>query len=702
MFIRIKVNSKNLKRKERITKLIISIKKELNSGIEPKEEINKENIKIELLNLVDSYNCRKSLLALFRSLEKTTVFLKVQGQNDLIPVLAVAYSVHYANLFGTINKKEKIYIPSDEKLYEIIKLLVRYYRLDPYLNDSSDFENKYKFQIESVRDLLLISKNYGNQWVDYGRLTALPRLRNHIFFLIKIEWEKTNSLRIRSILLQTLQKKYFNKELKLFVFEDDIQEGVFAYIYQLCLRLPDSNGRIPPLEVLNKMFHHSYSLLITYPYERRNQFSGFFLGHPVSYLRYWILHDRIFTSLQYNSMASSYLVSKIFSDLKNSLSYSFCNIYLNEYYNEFTDLKYFYIDKNQFARLITSLSKIKRVEICEKYFINDPGAIDYQTALKFINFVLGNSPKINQGNLPHNCRSSINDLKSIIKNFDDSKILNNANPYTGNSFFELVYKNQNYPDIGHKFETAFRDLLLNLNLNPICGHFEFEGKNYEADCIILKDEYLFCFELKSKPITRQARDGDITTLLIDLIDSFLSATIQTMRIRLALYKNSELNLYESEQAINNEEAPKYKLSFNPKKMSFVSISLIPFGVESLSQPILSGNLFNLFTNWNFDFYELPEKKINELSKKQETFKYLIEQFRKTFGSEKNSLDNLMTSNKFVSFDEIYTFATIAKDGNSFIQMIKNTLYMQSPDCKLSGKILQALDMFRYEKNKNSE
>lgn len=692
-----------MKRNLRINGIINLISNELkNETPEARGRDYSEELKVKILELSKEINKTKAIIALFRAVEKTLLYRIIRCKEELMPEFAVAYSIDFGKLLGhvdySIMNVERLILPSDTDINKLINLLVKYYYSNHYLQDFSNFNEIYKLEIDSIHKLIEISKYYGEDWIYFGRLKSVTKLRNLIYKSIEHDWKRGKSIEVRSIFFNTLHSRHFNNEINLLVFESDIEEGIMSYLYNLIIQLPDSDGIEESKTVLNLLKNHSYHLLLTYPYIRTNTFAGFFMGMPLEYLRYWVMHDRLFTSIQYNYSASSYLAAEIFKNIDNIEKFAFCNIYLYKNINKFTNRYNNRFDSKKFYQKISNISDNYMVSFCNEHFLKNPGRISSEIALEFINFISTKGPAISESSiLPLSCGASINNLGALLinNNEGDKNIFNNALPYSGNFIFEKSYKDSGYCNIGLAFEDAFKKIIDRLGLKYSSGCYLFEGKLYEVDCLILHDNNIYCFELKTKPIRAKSRDGDVGSLVNDLILSFLSATTQALRLRLALSKNSVIKIFKNQESFNKQENPIEIIEFHLNKTKFINFSLIPFGVEALSQPVVTDNLFNMFTRWEFGIPDISKEQYNNIIKYQKIFRDLLVEFSDLFPEEKDLTQLLGISSKFIPFDEIYTFATLTGSGDEFIKILTSNLNMQNSYFKQSRKYMEALKLYRY-------
>ena len=85
---------------------------------------------------------------------------------------------------------------------------------------------------------------------------------------------------------------------------------------------------------------------------------------------------------------------------------------------------------------------------------------------------------------------------------------------------------------------------------------------------------------------------------------------------------------------------------------------------------------------------------------QKEFKELSQKFYTMLDAKgkENWIQMLISSVKFVSFEEIYLFVRHAKSYKEFIKLFSGAFYSQPSNYRLYNKVREAIDLFEYRKN----
>ena len=131
----------------------------------------------------------------------------------------------------------------------------------------------------------------------------------------------------------------------------------------------------------------------------------------------------------------------------------------------------------------------------------------------------------------------------------------------------------------------------------------------------------------------------------------------------------------------------------------ITCCLILQPMDSLLSPVVTGNLIQLFLNYEF-LLDQELGKSQEVYEIQKEFKELSQKFYTMLDAKgkENWIQMLISSVKFVSFEEIYLFVRHAKSYKEFIKLFSGAFYSQPSNYRLYNKVREAIDLFEYRKN----
>jgi len=675
------------------------LKTELQKPTNSDKYPGKEETRKQLTHLAITTDSTTLLYNFFNLMARELMIQISLGQNDMKSVMIASANVHDSRLFGQINyqhpNKITCHLPPHTTLNSIIQLLAQYYHGENSIRGVNDFDERYKHIRESVMPYLSIIKIYGHEWVNKARFHNLSALRRLIVSQITNRWNTLSSANIRASLSLTMRKFKYERRIGLYRFKDDLQEGTFVYLHALYNRLPNHEGPPPTLVDMTEMHNHALRLLSTYPDFRTNMFHGLFLGEPLPYLRFWMRRDRLFSAGQNNPNATAFLAQHLFSNRDDVNLWSYVFVCLHRYGRFYTNRGTLEFDILAFAAKISSISEIQRKRLCDRLYLNDPGQVNAHK-ISAILLKMCNEMQTQEKDFlfPHKIRSSINNEPAVITDRNISGIRNNASPFTANSLLEGFYVKGIISDTGQQFESAVKTLFKVLGFNVFSGYYFFEGQWYESDCLLVEDNQIYSFELKTKPLTRESRSGNMNKFLRDILQSFVAAINQSMRIHLALRKLKSLTIFKSR---STEARPVIELKFHSERTKFRSFCLTPAGMESLCQPVVSGNLIQIFMQWEVRLNQQNEKTQTETTQVQEEFRNLVAEMQKTSADPTDILYSLVANVSFISFDELYIIASISRHKQTFFDIFINTLHTQEGSFKLYTKLLQALRLYDHRR-----
>lgn len=220
--------------------------------------------------------------------------------------------------------------------------------------------------------------------------------------------------------------------------------------------------------------------------------------------------------------------------------------------------------------------------------------------------------------------------------------------------------------IGKTLEPFLKTELRNKNISYTCGNYNVHGYEGEADLVVETDSTIAFFEIKKKVLTRAAKSGIDTSILIDLSESILDANLQSIRTELLLRQNGSINL-------TNEDGESYNIQLNNRKIEHICIAQMEFG--SLHDRQIFTSFLTSILRYNFHPISKADKKLNskfqELNTKGEILRKKYEELR-AINPDFNK--NPFFDHWFLSVNQLQEMIALSDSNSMLIENITMSKY----------------------------
>jgi hypothetical protein len=146
----------------------------------------------------------------------------------------------------------------------------------------------------------------------------------------------------------------------------------------------------------------------------------------------------------------------------------------------------------------------------------------------------------------------------------------------GPAFVEALFSLLRCEESGFDEKTglAMERLLCNAlgrrGVKTVSGRYDVHGQTGECDLVIETTELVVFIEMKKKPLTRAARLGVDTAILLDLADSLVHAQLQAGQHELLLREQGFLE-------VASEEGTRYRLERRGRDIERIAVTLFDYG-----------------------------------------------------------------------------------------------------------------------------
>ncbi|MDP8314209.1 MAG: hypothetical protein RAP70_03940 [Candidatus Celaenobacter antarcticus] len=199
------------------------------------------------------------------------------------------------------------------------------------------------------------------------------------------------------------------------------------------------------------------------------------------------------------------------------------------------------------------------------------------------------------------------------------------------------------------------------------GDYQVDGENGESDMIVETEEAIIIIEFKKKVLTRKSKSGIDINIIIDLVDSLLSAQLQTGKIEILLKRNNYIEL-------TNRNSIKEKIQLKERRIERIALTQLDFG--GFQDRTIVKQLLSIFLTHKFGTYSKDAgilKKFIQLEKKQESW---ISQYKQLCDIDSNYSDRVRFFDCwFLSINHLLLLLENSSDNNSLYKELKRTKHV---------------------------
>ncbi|MNJ95263.1 hypothetical protein D3C87_129710 [compost metagenome] len=264
------------------------------------------------------------------------------------------------------------------------------------------------------------------------------------------------------------------------------------------------------------------------------------------------------------------------------------------------------------------------------------------------------------------------------------------------SLYEVIAANYRKIDksidqkIGYLIESFLQLKMTKNGIGNNCGKYYVGKIEGEADIVIETERKIILFEVKKKPLTRKSKSGSDVSLIIDLSESVVDASIQSSRTELLLRKEGQLVLHK-------EDGSKYLLEWKNKEFEHVSLSHMDYGGMQNNSVIQNMRVALLIYNW-FVIDEndtLSVQKFKELQNKQAD---LSKQYQELMEHEAMPEHNPYFDNWFLNFNHLLELISLSDGNEKFYEFLIKSKFSSSGSLDFYWEFENALKLAGSEKN----
>jgi len=264
------------------------------------------------------------------------------------------------------------------------------------------------------------------------------------------------------------------------------------------------------------------------------------------------------------------------------------------------------------------------------------------------------------------------------------------------SLYEVIAANYRKIDksidqeIGYLLESFLQLKMTKNGIGNNSGKYNLGKIKGEADIVVETDRKIILFEVKKKPLTRKSRSGNDVSLIIDLSESVIDASIQSGRTELLLRKQGHLMLHQY-------FGPEYLLEWNNREFEHVSLSHMDFGGMQNNSVMQNMRVALLIYKW----FVIDEKdihgvqKFKELQDKQAD---LNKQYQELMEHEAMPEHNPYFDNWFLNFNHLLELITLSDGNEKFYEFLIKSKFASSGTLDFYWEFENALKLTESEKN----
>jgi hypothetical protein len=443
----------------------------------------------------------------------------------------------------------------------------------------------------------------------------------------------------------------------------------FGYLLNLSAKYPYENlkHKNNPREVQKKLdYIISVSTLLSTVLDVRaySTFENFFQSSDTlpAYIRNIALYDATFAFPSADITEIPHQIQELFSwitplDFENQFSFSIADyIFVVETIIDIGKERVGPIEiyLSALEKRLTTLSTERIKEILKQMSHEDRVNENYRFVTDYVNCDFGFKPLI-----------KISDTKYFL--LDKS--------WSATAFYELIAAQARLIDqenveskIGECLETfvqnAFHDKGIIIHSGNYVGANKGKG---ECDVLIESTEAIVLIEIKKKVLTRKAKAGFDTGIIIDLTSSLLDAQLQAGRTELILRNQGFIELKSKNGDVS-------KIELNDRKIERVTLTHLDFG--SFQDRNVINNILSVLVNTN----------VEPLDKEDEILKSKFEIIRKKSDAWRHQADELSKVDEgfdhfpffncwFLSLSQMLLVLKHSTDNESFYTTLKKSKHV---------------------------
>lgn len=336
-------------------------------------------------------------------------------------------------------------------------------------------------------------------------------------------------------------------------------------------------------------------------------------------------------------------------------------------------------DLNEFIQTLQSINKIKWANpppiVVKKSAVESISKLSYSKVKNILDVISHDEPPCKEFLIPSDFGKNDFFYHPLIKINPSKYLLMEKSWCSMNSFESLASLvrdiEQNFDsDIGLLLEDFIKSKFTEKGISFSSGDYAVgKGKTKvfgESDLIIECDNAIIIIEIKKKVLTRSARSGEDTDILIDLSDSLLSAQIQTGKIEIILRENGLIKLTD---VSGNETVVELK----DREIERVALTHFDYGAfhdRTVSQQFYKALLTHSYGTTKED--KKTKDKFDKLRKKQ---KIWVDQYNKLHSLDKGFAHYPFFNCWFLSFPQMLELLKRSNDVNSFYNLFKSIKHL---------------------------
>jgi hypothetical protein len=220
--------------------------------------------------------------------------------------------------------------------------------------------------------------------------------------------------------------------------------------------------------------------------------------------------------------------------------------------------------------------------------------------------------------------------------------------------------------MGSRIELFLRKEFDKHNIQTHSGKYSFgTGKNQvkgECDLVVATADTIIFIESKKKALTRAAKSGKDTQILLDLAGSIVDSVVQSMRHEELLRQHGHLSLASPDGT--------FRLELSNRKVEHLSVTLLEFG--SLQSRLFIQNFLKLCLTAKFGaFDQAHQPKFDSLNKKLRELARISNHLAPIYPN------SLFFNVGFMSISQVLILLQNTKSVEDFKSALWNTRYLAS-------------------------